>query len=716
MHISKLRCLLAGSLLLLTISCRSSRPEVPATSSSETSQDASPIVVEESAPQPTDTFPSIESIPFPLSPTSSSNELTLTPVQEPEAGVLPGWKRVGLLDDGARIIVPETWVNLAALLDTPETIARLGPTVRLAVTDSKETSNRLFRPTNSNAAAIGNGAFGLLLLDTSLNGSAAQGLQQALGQNATLVNTVQSVVINGVTGAMVDVVGNPLGFLPVNGDSLRLRILTLTPTGESEGQWLVIWGAAADQWSLHEPLFTQMTDSIQLFGGPELVTTVTPRNVVGTLTSGVQVTGNLTNSDTDTWLFNGQSGTYATISLIPDNNTNSDLILSLIDPAGKTIEVMDSGFASDSEVLVDVLLYRTGTYQIQVTEFFRQPGRYTLRLFITNDPQYDGGGRIAIGQEVSSQLPANGVQTWVFEGSAGEAVSIILTPQEDQFDAVLELVGPDGTQLVSLDEGFSGDAEVVVNLELVVTGEYVIVVREFNERGGRYSLSLNEGGAALTNFYDAGDLAYGQVKSETLQEDEAHAWFFVGEAGDEITLVVTPLSPNADLAIWLLDPNLQRLVMQDEFFYGETETVVYTLPTAGQYVILVQEFFGETASYQIVLTGGTNSSVELAGNIANGEIVTGNIPLGKEVVWVFAAQQGDVVTVTVRPQDDHSDLVLILRDPDNNIIIVVDNALSGEEEIILAFPITISGEWTILLQEFFDEEGLYELTLVQMTP
>ncbi len=716
MRISKLRCLLAGSLLLLTISCRSPRPEMPATSSSGTSQDATPPEIQESAPQPTDTFPSLEPIPLASPLTNNADDLTLTPVQESETGVPPGWKWVGLLDDGARIIVPETWVDLAALLDTPETVARLGPTVRLAVTDSKETSNRLFRPTTNNAAAVGNGAFGLLLLDTSLSGSATQGLQQALGQNATLVNTIQSVVINGVTGAMADVVGNPLGFLPVSSDNLRLRVVTLTPAGDSEGQWLVVWGAAADQWNLYEPLFTQMTDSLELFGGPELVTTVTPRNVVGTLTNGVQVTGNLTNSDTDTWLFNGQSGTYATISLIPENSTNSDLILSLIDPAGKTIEVMDSGFASDTEVLVDILLYRTGTYQIQVTEFFRQPGRYSLRLFIADEPQFDGGGRLTIGQEVSSQLPANGVQTWVFEGSAGETVSVILTPLEDQFDAVLELVGPDGTQLVNLDEGFSGDAEVVVNLELAVTGEYVIVVREFNERGGRYSLSLNEGGAALTNFYDAGNLEYGQVKSETLQEDEAHAWFFVGEAGDEVTLVVTPLSPNADLAVWLLDPNLQRLVMQDEFFYGETETVVYTLPTAGQYVILVQEFFGETASYQIVLTGGTNSSVELAGNISNGETVTGNIPLGKEVVWVFAAQPGDVITVTVRPQDDHSDLVLILRDPDNNVTIVVDNALSGEEETILAFPITISGEWTILLQEFFDEEGLYELTLVQMTP
>jgi len=61
-------------------------------------------------------------------------------------------------------------------------------------------------------------------------------------------------------------------------------------------------------------------------------------------------------------------------------------------------------------------------------------------------------------------------------------------------------------------------------------------------------------------------------------------------------------------------------------------------------------------------------------------------------------------------------MVLVLRDPDNNVVLDVDNALAGEAETIVRFTITTSGEWTILLQEFFDEEGAYELTLTQTTP
>ncbi len=711
MRLSRLTCLLAGSLLIFAISCRSPRPEIPATSSTGQTYETSPPPPANPLPTPVE---SVEpAITDPFVPTMVNEPVAPTFAAEPVPvlTVPAGWKVVGGSVEGGQVAVPETWVDLAALLDSPEAITRLGPTIRLAVTDSKETSNQLFAPTTSDAAAIGNGAFALLLLDPSLSGTALQGLQQALGQNATLIQPIQGVEVNGITGAMADVAGNPLGFLPVLADGLQLRVVALAPTAGGEGQWLVVFGAAAGQWSHFDPIFSQMLHNIQLFAGPELISTVTPRNVVGTLTSGTQVTGNLANGDTDTWLFTGQSGTYATISLIPDNSASTDLIVALIDPAGKTVKILDSGFAGDSEVMVDVLLYRTGTYQVQVTEFFRQPGHYTLRLFVANEPQFAGGGRLALGQEVNGQLPANGTQTWVFEGSAGQTVSIILTPLEGQFDAVLELVGPEGSTLVNLDEGFSGDTEIIADLELTVTGEYDIIVREFNERGGDYTLSLDEGGAVLTNFYDAGNLAYGEVKGEDLQEDEAHAWFFVAEAGDEVTVVVTPLSPGADVVVWLLDPNLQRLVIQDEFFYGETETIVYTLPVAGQYVVLVQEFFSEASSYQIVLTGGNNNSVQLAGNIANGETVTGVVPVGQEIVWVFAAQTGDVVDVLLRPLDSFGDVVLVLRDPDNNVIMSIDAALAGEAESLNDFEITIDGEWTLLLQEFFDEEVNYELTL-----
>lgn len=715
MPIAKFACLVAGSLLVFTAACRPAPPESPATSSIEMVQEVGTTQERFPVPPPTASLPDITLSPLPSTPENEATAAELvTPTPFPDFRVPSGWKGVGFLSEGAWMIAPDNWVNLSPLLNSPDVITRLGPTVRLVVTDSKETSNRLFTAQTPAAAAIGQGAFVLALLDPSLSGSPTAGLEQILTPQANFESSMRPLAVNGLTGAVADVSGNPLGFLPVRGDGLRLRVAAVLPTDEGEGQWVIILGAAAERWGFYEPVFRQMLNSLHLFGGQELAGIVTPHNVVGTLTSGTQVAGSLSNDKPDTWLFYGQSGSYATITLTPNTQSNNDLIFTLIDPAGRVMAVLDTGFTNDAERLVDVLLYRTGTYQIQVTEFFRQPGTYTLHLSITHEPQFEGGGRIAPGQEVTSQLPARQVQTWVFEGSAGEIVSLILTPLDEQFDAVLQVVGPDGRELVNLDEGFSGDAEVIANLELPATGEYVIVVREFNRREGRYKLALNRGGTALSNFYDAGDLVYGQVKGESLQADEAHAWFFVGEAGDEITLVVTPLTTRADMTVWLLGPTLQRLVMQDEFFAGATETIVYRLPLAGQYTILVQEFYGEAAAYQIVLTGGNNPSLELAGNIAYGETVTGNISQGKEMVWVFAAQQGDVISVTLRPRDNNSDLVLVLRDPDNNIIWVVDNALAGEPEYLLTFTVSKTGEWTLLLREFFAMPGSYALTLMRI--
>ena len=75
--------------------------------------------------------------------------------------------------------------------------------------------------------------------------------------------------------------------------------------------------------------------------------------------------------------------------------------------------------------------------------------------------------------------------------------------------------GPDGQRLVALDEGFSGDPELLSGFALPTTGEYAVLVRSFSPQGGPYTLSLDEGEQPIANFYDAGDLVYGDVRPES---------------------------------------------------------------------------------------------------------------------------------------------------------------------------------------------------------
>jgi hypothetical protein len=246
-----------------------------------------------------------------------------------------------------------------------------------------------------------------------------------------------------------------------------------------------------------------------------------------------------------------------------------------------------------------------------------------------------------------------------------------------------------------------------------VTGDYTIVVRGFDGRGGLYSLVLDEGSESTVNFYDAGDLAYGQSAREFLRQDEAHAWFFDGLTGDEVTIEVSPLSDDLDLDIWLLDPRLNDVATKDEFLAGEPEKIEEELQNDGQFLILVREFFGEAGEYEIRLNAGGEDLLEIAGSIEGRSVVSGTLPPGRNVGWTFLGRAGEIINVSLTPTDPDRDLVIVLKNPQGDTVASVDTALSGLPERLSSFRITESGEWMLLIQEFFNEGSGYELSLVK---
>jgi hypothetical protein len=65
----------------------------------------------------------------------------------------------------------------------------------------------------------------------------------------------------------------------------------------------------------------------------------------------------------------------------------------------------------------------------------------------------------------------------------------------------------------------------------------------------------------------------------------------------------------------------------------------------------------------------------------------------------------------VGPENDNRDLVIVLLDPTGNTATSVDGSLSGLPESLEAFRLTSDGQWTIVIQEFFNEGSDYELQL-----
>jgi hypothetical protein len=671
----------------------------------------------------------------PLAATATTQKATVTPTPrltdvppppprptpQPTSSLIPDWERVGSKSSGLEFSVPLSWVDLTDTLDTSSATSPLGLTV-LLLADSQRTGRSLLAGKDLNEGAFGAG------LITNQNWSASDpvtALEQLiadLGTAVTPLTDAQPITADIGSdvqeGAAIDINGDPLGFLDSGGDQLQARLLLFLSESDSSAQdgrtaSLFLFSARADQWESYQydEIFDQMAAAIiihdvqtgyTLSGGDA--------NVQGSLVNGRTLDGELTEGVKDVWTFAIEEASYITLSLEPDDAV-LDLTLTLISPLGQTIAQIDSGYAGNTEVAADIYLTENGRYVVEVSDFFDLAGRYKLSLAIEEEPQYTNAGVIRPGQAIESELPVNTQHIWTFEGAAGSLVSIVLSPRDDQMDAILNLFDPNGSRLVALDEGFSGDPEVISGFELPVTGPYAIRVSSFADNGGRYSLSLDEGGEATKNFHDAGDLLYGDQKSETLNNSEAHAWFFQGRPGDEVRIAVRPLNDILDLEVWLFDPDVDRLTARDEFAAGDTETIEFILPQEGQYLILVREFFGEAGQYEIELAATPAAAPELVGRINYGEPVEGTLTPGQMALWLFSADADDVLDLALTPGSESEDVVLILQDPQGNTVLVVDESPAGQSETINGFTIPSDGEWSVVVESFFEEAGTYSLSV-----
>jgi hypothetical protein len=641
-----------------------------------------------------------------------------TPTVPTVAGLLPtpadGRQPLGSDRAGLALYIPPDWVNLSDQIDIPAMGNRLGINLLFAA-DSERTGRSLLA-----GKSFTDGAYvaGLVVTPATPTADPATALVEMLTAAAPtavrLTEVTPIVSANDVAGYAIDVVDGTIG-LNAAANELRTRVVLYTPpaTADAPPSWLILLlSASADRWARYAPTFDELLTTVRVAGvRPGVVAQAGNVVVRGQLAGDRAAVGaTLEPAVNDLWTFTAATNQYVTLSLAP-GEPQLDPALTLLGPDRQTIARVDNGFAGVTESITDLLLTQPGDYIIEVSDFYHAPGRYDLSLALSAQPQYSGGGPIAFGQTLQGQLPAGGQHYWVFPATAGQRVSVVIEPGATTFDAVLDLYGPDGQRLVALDEGFSGDPEVLSGFALPTTGEYAVLVRSFSPQGGPYTLSLDEGDQPIANFYDAGDLAYGQVRPESLQPQEAHAWFFQGRAGDHILVRVTPLGPGLDPDVWLLDAGLERVAAVDSFTAGEPETIELTLTADGQYVVLVRDFNGQPGEYEIALGAAPIATPQNAGALSYGDAIIGGIRPNTAVAWSFNAQAGDVIDLTVTPGESGSDLVLQLRGPDGLTALEIDAASAGAAESANAFIVPTAGPWRIVLREYFGQTATYRLTL-----
>lgn len=692
-------CWVTGVCLVVLVGCRpATQDDLPPTATTEAIV-IDPLVTPTSEPF----LPTVPPTPFTL-PTATNN---------PNLDLPQDWREFGQRMMGFTLAAPAGWSNIGQSENIQQIAQAVGEEEVLFVADSLTAGIQLLNQQPVQGAfLIGfqvKGA-GLELIQLQDSRDPVSALELITSRFEPAAVPITPLRLVNFPSAYADLTQDPFGLFPAGSD-IRLRLaLFLRP--ETNTPTFLLMGADKNSWSVYEPIFNYALETVIIYDQtttvPEGVRFLSPTAENNFRDS---VVGQLQKDQLDFWLFNGESGQYVTLTLVPSGGA-TDLTLTLLAPSGRTVVQQDSGYGGDSEVLADVLLPESGAYIVQVSEFFNEADSYFLTLVMSNEPIYSSGGRIELGQEIQTTLRAGDEDEWVFAGQAGQTLSIILTPA-GEFDPLFVLYTPDGNEIATFDEGYSGDAEILAGYTLPQTGDYRVVVKSFADNGGDYTLAVDEGDQQIANFYEAGDLIYGEVMKEILQEDEAHAWFFSGRAGDEITLRVVPVEETLDLDVWLLAPDTRRLVMQDQSMSGEAELINFLLPRDGQYIVVVQDFFGERGEYEIELIVSEENYLVSAGTLSFGLSLEAAVQPGRGAMWTFEGVEGNVITLELTPVSPETNLILSLRDPKGQPTMQVDTAAAGEVELLVDYTLTSTGTWTIVVQESFDSGGSYKLKLTK---
>ena len=239
-------------------------------------------------------------------------------------------------------------------------------------------------------------------------------------------------------------------------------------------------------------------------------------------------------------------------------------------------------------------------------------------------------GSITLDEFVLGTLAAGESHSYVFSG--GPALVDIIMGSGADMDGVLELYDPDGILMADVDSTLSGEEERLLAIDIPDDGDYTIVVRDFFDEGGDYSLTIAIAGPQdPVDDFDStpqGNLPFGEVVNGVLGADEIHSWIFSIDTPTTINLTLES-DPEMDVVLLVLDSNDVPLAIVDDGLEGEGEVVQdLELSEAGEYMVLVGEFFGASGGYTLLLEASSSAS-----NI-------GSLPLAHFSAYLISVDNG----------------------------------------------------------------------------
>lgn len=340
---------------------------------------------------------------------------------------------------------------------------------------------------------------------------------------------------------------------------------------------------------------------------------------------------------------------------------------------------------------------------------------------------------ITLGETVTGTLTLQSPSAaYRFEGRDDDVLTITL--ESDDFDAFLTLLGPDGTELTSDDDGAGGQNARITAFVLPADGVYTILVDSYNRIStGSYRLALAGVSASpspaptttlmptATPPAEAQRIQAGDSLSGALTRQMPSAAFvFSGSAGEVFTITLT--SDDFDTFLTLQDTAGNVLATDDDRagnFNARIEA--FALPADGDYTILAGSYNGAgvgdftlTLARAEIQTSPTPTAApptpEAPGaRLEIGATAAGTLTSAGPVErYTFEGRAGLVVTITLASTD--FDAYLILENAEGVALAADDDSAGGSDARIAAFALPADGLYTIVAGSYTNM-GVGDFTL-----
>jgi hypothetical protein len=434
--------------------------------------------------------------------------------------------------------------------------------------------------------------------------------------------------------------------------------------------------------------------------------------------------------DIQEWRFVGQAGDAISLRAI---GQAADVTLTLQTASGVTLMEGNS---------LEVTLPTSGTYSVLVEG---TNGSYELGLGYTDRPNPNEAmptpipeivgvptptppysslgtfvGNLADGQTLGATLTESAERhVYIFNGTAGEHVTIQMGRVNGTVDPVLTLYSPQGSAMATDDNSGGNRAAAIRNIALRESGIYSIAA-EGDGFPGSYWVSLAVGEIVLpvtptvkiptvTPFAETLTPAiptavlgnrlesHVPVSQRILEEGDFDRFPIFAAAGEYLTIGVSPLGLSQfEAEIEIYGPTgelVASATSRDGIAERDALIPMMPVPLTGVYVVFVKGLNNaSTGDYYVSYGVGPSREDTLRGLTQSDTVYNGDVlRRGLRDVWSLHLNAGDILTAAVSPTSDTLNPLLELVGPDGSLVAIDANGGGGRNALINSARAPVSG-------------------------